>query len=279
MPEAMIQWPQDAANGGEFQECNKLILTWHSLLIGAFAAIHGLNVSLQTSQDEYIENATYNSWLAEHFISSVLVFLPKGQSPPSSHVFVYFSLSCLFTGIIIAAVINAPGSWHDSRVARPIYEKLRTQTPEGYYFIADTAFPRGTATIEGQICAPLKAGQNVRGTEAQIEVQLGFDRELLSYQQTAEWGNCALQGAFGCLWIPLQAKNAEQQGNSLEICNQLHNICTWQVGINQIWTVYMDCWQGNAVDHEIWNHFENMLFSDQCKNDRVSHFHTYAEYN
>ena len=145
--------------------------------------------------------------------------------------------------------------------------------------IADTAFPWGMAAIEGQICAPLKAGQNVRGTEAQIEVQLGFDRELLSYQQTAEWGNCALQGAFGCLWIPLQVKNAEQQGNLLEICNQLHNLCTWQVGINQIWTVYMDCWQGNAVDHEIWNHFENMLFSDQCKNDRVSHFPTYAEYN
>ena len=77
MPDAVIQWPRD----GEFQECNDLILMRHPLLIGAFAAIDGLNVPLQTSQDEDIENATYNGWLSEHFISSVLVFSPRGQSP------------------------------------------------------------------------------------------------------------------------------------------------------------------------------------------------------
>jgi hypothetical protein len=28
-----------------------------------------------------IENATYNGWLSEHYISSVIVFAPKGKFP------------------------------------------------------------------------------------------------------------------------------------------------------------------------------------------------------
>ena len=48
------------------------------------------------------------------------------------------------------------GSHH--RAAKPIYEKLRTQTPEEYYLIADTAFPRGTGDILGCIRKPIKSG-------------------------------------------------------------------------------------------------------------------------
>jgi hypothetical protein len=35
----------------------------------------------------------------------------------------------------------------------------------------------------------------------------------------------------------------------------------------------------NAEDEEIWSNFENMLFSDQRKKDRVSRFHTYPEFD
>jgi hypothetical protein len=48
-------------------------------LTGAFASIDGLNLASQTSDDEDIKNATYNGWLCEHFISSVLVFSPQGK--------------------------------------------------------------------------------------------------------------------------------------------------------------------------------------------------------
>lgn len=54
-------------------------------------------------------------------------------------------------GTVIACKLNAPGSWHDSRVAQAIYEKLCTATPEGYYLVTDTAFPCGTNQIEGHI--------------------------------------------------------------------------------------------------------------------------------
>jgi hypothetical protein len=88
-------------------------------------------------------------------------------------------------------------------VALPIYEKLHTRTPEGFYLVADTAFPRGSAQIEGKIYALIKTGQAIRGTTAQIEEKLVFDRELLSYRQTAEWGMRSLQGSFGRLRLPL----------------------------------------------------------------------------
>jgi hypothetical protein len=80
MPDAAIQWPADL---GEFAALNELIVARHPRLKGAFASIDGLNLACQTSDDEEIENATYNGWLCEHFVSSVLVFSPKGTQVPS----------------------------------------------------------------------------------------------------------------------------------------------------------------------------------------------------
>ncbi len=51
----------------------------------------------------------------------------------------------------MAASLNAPGSWHDSHVARPIYNMLQYKVPHGYYLVADSAFPRGTGSIKDKI--------------------------------------------------------------------------------------------------------------------------------
>ena len=77
LPEARINWPQTV---DDFEELNSLIVARHSRLTGAFASIDGLNLPVETVEDEELENATYNGWLCDHFISSVLVFLPKGKS-------------------------------------------------------------------------------------------------------------------------------------------------------------------------------------------------------
>jgi hypothetical protein len=100
---------------------------------------------------------------------------------------------------MIACRINAPGSWHDSRVARPIYRKLCNNTPEGYYLVTDTAFPRGTNAVDGHIHAPRKEGTHLPDDETERARVLAFDRQLLSLRQSAEWGNRALQGCFGRL--------------------------------------------------------------------------------
>ena len=76
MKDARIQWPV----GNEFGENNNLILARHPLLLGAFGSMDGLNLPVQTSQDQEVENATFNGWLQEHFISSVFAFGADGEN-------------------------------------------------------------------------------------------------------------------------------------------------------------------------------------------------------
>jgi hypothetical protein len=75
MKEAWIQWPID----DEFQQNNDLVLARHPLLVGAFSTMDGLNLPVQTSQDQEMENATFNGWLQDHFISSVFAFRAEGM--------------------------------------------------------------------------------------------------------------------------------------------------------------------------------------------------------
>lgn len=181
-------------------------------------------------------------------------------------------LKLFFIGEIIAAKLNAPGSWHDSRVAQPIYEKLRIATPEGYYLVTDTAFPRGTDQIRGRIRAPMKQGDRLPADPTERWNIEQFDRQLLSFRQSAEWGMRSLQGSFGRLRVPLEVAFVDSRGDLLEICVRLQNLRTRLVGINQIRSVYLPTWKANEQE-EIWQSFETMLFSEQRERDRVHRFH------
>ncbi|KAF9566075.1 hypothetical protein CPC08DRAFT_740771 [Agrocybe pediades] len=249
IPEGRIVWPE----GDEFQANNDLVLARHPLLTGAFGTMDGLNLMVQESADEDMENATFNGWLHEHFVSSVFAF---GAS-----------------GVIIACRLNAPGSWHDARVARPIYEKLRTATPEGYYLVTDTAFPRGTDQIAGRIQAPMKSGTRLPEDPGERSEVMARDRQLLSYRQTAEWGMRGLQGSFGRLRVPLEINHADLRADLLETSARMFQVRTRRVGINQIRTVYMPTWMDDDDQRSIWNDFENILFRDQRRLDRVARYH------
>lgn len=74
IPEASIRWPE----GDEFQELNALVVQRHPHLLGAFGTMDGLNLAVQVSIDQELENATYNGWLHDHFVSSVLAFASHG---------------------------------------------------------------------------------------------------------------------------------------------------------------------------------------------------------
>jgi len=76
LPDAVIQWP---THDTEFQNNSELVVARHPHLHGAFTTIDGLNLPTQTSDDPEIENTTYNGWLSDHFISSVIVFSPCGE--------------------------------------------------------------------------------------------------------------------------------------------------------------------------------------------------------
>jgi hypothetical protein len=156
---------------------------------------------------------------------------------------------------------------------------LLEHTPDGFYLIADTAFPRGARDIDGRIVVPMKSGQTFRGTQNEIEEKELFDHEVVSYRQTAEWGMRSIQGSFGQLRLPLPIRDDQQRGNLLEICFRLHNLRTRRIGRNQIQSVYMKEWRKTTEEEEIWINFENMLFGDQRHYDRVVRFYHHFEYN
>jgi hypothetical protein len=90
------------------------------------------------------------------------------------------------------------------------------QTPEGYYLVTDTAFPHGTDQIAGHIKAPMKDGARLPVDHAKRENVMWHDRQLLSFQQTAEWGMRTMQGSFGRLCVPLAINDSDLQGDILE---------------------------------------------------------------
>ena len=169
-------------------------------------------------------------------------------------------------------MLNAPGSWHDSHVARPLYEQLRTRVPDNYYLVADSAFPRGTTLIKGKIQAPIKGGAVVPSDPRELKKLLDFNRQLLSYRQTAEWGMRTMQGSFGRLRVPLDINDEMGRQVLLETCVRLNNICARCVGINQIRSVYMPVWRASE-DEQLWENLGNVLYKDIRKRDRVSRFH------
>ena len=180
------------------------------------------------------------------------------------------------TGEIIGCRTNCPGSWHDSRVAEGIYEKLEHETPDGYRVVADAAFPTGHDRISGKILVPLKAHTDLPLDPTQRKHVFQLSRSVLSYRQTAEWGMRELQGSFGRLRIPLEIEDMERRADIIESCFRLHNLQTRLVGINQIKSVYVPVWREGS--ERVWEGFEDILFSDQRKHDRVRTFHVEEEW-
>jgi hypothetical protein len=184
------------------------------MLVGAVGTLDGLKLPVEVSPDPRIENATYNGWLHSHYISNIFAFSPTGMSLLIGRELVLIH----YIGEIIYACLNAPGSWHDSRVARPLYDVLAEELPVGHYLVSDTAFPQGTGRCPGKICAPLLAGSNLPDDPEELRHVLTFNRQLVSLRQSAEWGMRALQGAFGRLCVPLTIEDIPFRQDLLEVC-------------------------------------------------------------
>ncbi|KAI0370996.1 hypothetical protein BV20DRAFT_943271 [Pilatotrama ljubarskyi] len=253
LPDAVISWPTLA----EFQEYSDIISALYPLLVGAFGTVDGLKLAVQVSADEEIENATYNGWLHDHFITNILSFCPKGT--------------------LIHAILNAPGSWHDAKVARELYERLLNHTPPGYYLVADTAFPRTTPDIQQHIRAPVKSDDPLPDDPRERRSFVLMSRQLLSCRQSAEWGMREIQGSFGRLRIPLPIDKAPQRLKILTVIVRMHQVRVRRVGISEIRNVYVPIWREGDELTKLWFEWEKMLFSEIRRLDRVSKFHHVSE--
>ncbi|KAL7284663.1 hypothetical protein ACG7TL_001960 [Trametes sanguinea] len=200
LEDAKVVWPTPA----QMREYSDIITLRHPLLIGAFGTVDGLNLPVQVSADEEIENATYNGWLHSHFVSNILCFAPKG--------------------FIIYCVLNAPGSWHDARIARGLYELLYQKTPPNFYLVADTAFPRTARSISSRIRTPAKSSDLVPTDPRERRRAQEVDRQLVACRQAAEWGMRDFQGAFGRLRVPLPSKDADLRLSLLRAVVRIHQL-------------------------------------------------------
>ena len=182
-----------------------------------------------------------------------------------------------YLGKIIFAFINAPGSWHDSRIARELYQKLLHKTPDGFFLAADTAFPRTNMSIDGKIRAAPKKNEvnriHANLTEHGLQEFNTFNRQLLSFRQAAEWGMRDIQGSFGRTWIPLPIADSALRFKLLKVISRLEQLRIMVVGINHIQNTYVPIWQDGDESLDVWVNWERMLFSDMRKKDRVSRFY------
>jgi len=90
----------------EIRDYQEVVSSHFPVLNGTWCVVDGLKIPIQKSGDEEIQNAYYNGWLHSHFVGCIFVL------PPS--------------GLIVACTLNAPGSWHDSYIAKNggLYDKL-----------------------------------------------------------------------------------------------------------------------------------------------------------
>ena len=155
----------------------------HPMLVGAVGTIDSLKLPIQVSSNSQLQNSMYNGWLHLHFVSNVFAFSPTGKVKfvAKSRFPTYF----IPRGIIYAC-LNAPGSWHDSRVARPLYDTLAETLPVGHHFVADTAFPQGTGRCPGKIQTPLHAGSALPDNPEELSQVVAFNQQLISYRQSVE---------------------------------------------------------------------------------------------
>ncbi|CAE6417110.1 unnamed protein product [Rhizoctonia solani] len=218
IPQGRLYWPKEEV----MQENSDIINAKHrraKYLKGAFGFMDGLNLPVSASGNVNEQNANFNGWLHAHVVSNVIVFSPNGT--------------------IMSAVINAPGSWHDSNVACQIYTLLREKTPNGFFLLADSAFPRLGAGDAQKIKVPLKKNAVLPGDNQEMRRKKQESREVITARQAVEWGMRSIQGCFSRLYMPLDAHNAEGRARLLQICMRLHNVRTERVKTNQIKTVYM----------------------------------------
>ncbi|KAG9125513.1 hypothetical protein FRC07_007295 [Ceratobasidium sp. 392] len=244
LPESQIIWPSRA----EMTHSASLIQRRHPNIEGAFGFVDGLSLPVETSSDPQEQETMYNGWLHSHRISNVLVFAPDGR--------------------IIACKLNAPGSWHDARVAQHIYSKLADETPDGFFLIGDTAFQ--SDELADKIHTPLKVGNELPEDPVERAEVIDYSNKITRARQAVEWGMRSIQSVFSRLRVPLSIHDPTGRQRLLETCVRLHNLRATCMGINQIRSVYMPERNPQAIIRE---QAHRIFFPNLRAHDRIGRFY------
>jgi hypothetical protein len=189
----------------------------------------GLKILLQRAGDDIVQNRFYNGWTHDHYVSNVFVFAPDGT--------------------IVMAVLNCPGSMHDSELATlgepSMYDKIDQLYEEtGCQCVMDSAF---AARRRPSIIKSF-ARDNI-AFQANTPEELQVLKDAKSVRQAAKWGMRALQGSFPRLRSRWKWEEADERLVGISLIVYLSNHRANNIDVNQIRTVYWNQLQQDPVQY------------------------------
>ena len=178
-----------------------------------WAAADGLKINVEQSCDWYKQAANYNSWKEHTFVNCVFAFAPDGK--------------------IRICVINAPGTWHDSKIAQVgIYQKMEQIFDEhGARVVVDAAF---MVTKKGYLIKTKTLQKLADGREA-----FQLNEGAKAVRQLSEHGMRMIGGLFPRLKDNVKLEEFGDRRIILHLMVMLYNWQTRKVGINHILNSYM----------------------------------------
>jgi DDE superfamily endonuclease len=182
-----------------------------------YCVADGVKFYFEQCKDLDEQSMYYNGWMCDHFVGNLFVFG--------------------LDGLIIACVVNAPGSMHDSTLAElgGVYDKLNdTYNRTGGKCCVDSAF----CTLTNPCL--IKSSKNVM--QADNAEELVVQQEATSLRQAAEWGMRAIQSSFPRLKDRIHYETNGERRVFLQLLPLLYKYCMKLVGLNQIGSTYVPLW-------------------------------------
>jgi hypothetical protein len=150
-------------------------------------------------------------------------------------------VKCVFIftpdGTIAYAVVNAPGSWHDSVVAQSgrVYDLILEHVPLPFRVLADSAF--AAKHCEAKLIT-------TRGAQALTRDNRTDERTeeedcCVKIRQSVEWGMRGFKSAFPRFKAPFSWESKEYRQLALQCACHLYNLRTRVVGKSQIRSVWL----------------------------------------
>ena len=205
----------------EIAFCQEAISKRHSSLEKVYCFADGLKLPFQSCDGLTEQSMFYNGWTHGHYVTNLFVFSAKGK--------------------IIDAVINVPGSVHDSTLAvwGGTYKKLKRIFDEtGGICAVDSAFAARNAPYL------IRSGKDF--TEANSAAEMVKMKEATSLRQAAEWEMRAIQGSMPRLKDPLEYEEKGERKRIIKLIPILYNIRLERVGLNQIANTYVPNWSRDS---------------------------------
>ena len=169
--------------------------------------INGMKLPSSSPADPLLQNRDYNSWTKEVNRNVMLLWHPDGT--------------------IIDCVINAPGSFHDSRTTKwgAVYDHI-AKLPDPYLVVCDDAFVTH-GILKGKLVET-----NFNDNDNDNE-KTEHDKSLTHLRQCSEWGNNDWTKVFRRLQNKLPTNNVTR-ARLLWSCVFVHNFRVNTVGRSQI---------------------------------------------